>query len=118
METTIEFKFKATSPCTKFFAYSPREQIQKIKEEVLEVEEALELLLEPSITGEEKEKAAFEVLVEMYDVIACVNTLYEQLKLCYPEYVTEGAKMAAEAYVINKNMARGYYAPEEYHGIR
>lgn len=112
METAIEFKFKATSPCAKFFTYSPREQIQKIKEEVLEVEEALELLLEPSITVEEKEKAALEVLVEMYDVIACVNTLHKQLKVCYPEFFTDGARISAETCVITKNMARGYYAPE------
>ena len=41
METTIEVKIKATSPCAKFLDCSPREQIQKIKEEVLEVEEAI-----------------------------------------------------------------------------
>ena len=110
METKLERKIRATSPCAKFLDCSPRDQIQKIKEEVIEVEEALELLLDPIITGEEKEKAALDTVVEMFDVIACVNTLYEQLKLCYPEYFTEGAKMAAEAYVIEKNLARGYYS--------
>ena len=111
-ETKMERKIRATSPCAKFVVCSPRDQIQKIKEEVIEVEEALELLLDPIITGEEKEKAALDTVVEMFDVIACVNTLHEQLRVCYPEFFRDGARMAAETYVIHKNMARGYYAPE------
>lgn len=113
METTIELTINATSPCAKFLGCSPRDQIQKIKEEVLEVEEALDLLLEDGITAEEKEKAALEVLVEMYDVIACVNTLHRQLISRYPELFNDSANESAQLCVLHKNMKRGYYTGEE-----
>ena len=112
METAIEFKIKATSACAKFSDCSPREQIQKIKEEVLEVEEAIEAFLKDGQTIEQKEAAAIKVLVEMYDVVASVNTLHKQLVYRQPMYFHKESRMIAESFVLNKNMARGYYAAE------
>lgn len=112
METTIEVKIKATSPCAKFLDCSPREQIQKIKEEVLEVEEAIEAFLKDGQTIEQKEEAAIAVFAEMYDVVACVNTLHKQLAHRHPMYFNKVTRDVAETVVVNKNMARGYYAPE------
>lgn len=110
METTIEVKIKATSPCAKFYNVNPRDQLQKIKEEVLEVEEAYEAFIKAK--AEQREEAAIDLLMEVYDVVACVNTLYSQLKCRYPSYFDKKTEVAAELSVVNKNMVRGYYAPE------
>ena len=53
-----------------------------------------------------------KLLMEMFDVVACVNTMSMQLKYHYPECFTEQRWEEAEEAVITKNMARGYYAPE------
>lgn len=89
METSIEVKIKATSPCAKFLNCSPRDQIQKIKEEVLEVEVAYEEFYDANhkdSTLEAREEAAINLVMEMYDVMACVNTLYSQLKCHHPSH--------------------------------
>lgn len=115
METQIEVKIKATSPCAKFYNANPRDQLQKIKEEVLEVEVAYEDFYDANhkdCTLEAREEAAINLVMEMYDVVACVNTLYSQLKCHYPSYFDKKTEVAAELSVVNKNMARGYYAPE------
>lgn len=115
METTIEVKVKATSPCAKFLKANLRDQLQKIKEEVNEVEEALEGFLGCNDKKDYalKEAQAEILLMEMYDVTACVNTLHAQLKYRFPGYFNEAKNAVAEAGVIQKNMARGYYALEE-----
>lgn len=110
METQIEVKIKATSPCAKFYNVNPRDQLQKIKEEVLEVEEAYEAFIKAK--SEQREEAAIDLLMEVYDVMACVNTLYSQLKFKFPSTFDKKTEVAAELSVVNKNMARGYYAPE------
>ena len=115
METQIEVKIKATSPCAKFYNANPRDQLQKIKEEVLEVEEAYEAFYNANhkdCTFERREEAAINLVMEMYDVVACVNTLYSQLKFKFPSTFDKKTEVAAELSVVNKNMARGYYAPE------
>ena len=112
METKIELNIKATSPCIKFCKASLRDQVEKIKEEVLEVEEALEAFYTDG-SVEEREEKVIPLLMEMYDVIACVNTMHKQLEVQYPSYFSEAKRILAEASVLNKNMARGYYAAEE-----
>ena len=112
METTIEIRLQATSPCPKFSNANLRDQVQKIKSEVLEVEEALEKFLNCLESGIEPTKSPVKLLMEMYDVVACVNTLNMQLKYRYPDCFSTQIREEAEEAVITKNMARGYYAPE------
>lgn len=112
METTMEIKLSATSPCPKFLNANLRDQVQKIKSEVLEVEEALEEFLNWQELGIEPTKASVKLLMEMFDVVACVNTLNMQLKYHYPDCFSPQRREEAEEAVITKNIARGYYAPE------
>ena len=112
METTFKLEIEATSPCPKFLNANLRDQVQKIKSEVLEVEEALENFLCCIEDDAVPVKSPVNLLIEMLDVVACVNTMSMQLKYHYPECFTEQRWVEAEDAVITKNMARGYYAPE------
>ena len=112
METTMELRIQATSPCPKFLNANLRDQVQKIKSEVLEVEEALEEFLKWRELDVEPTKDSVKLLMEMYDVVVCVNTLNMQLKHHYPDCFSTQIREEAEEAVITKNMARGYYAPE------
>ena len=111
----MEMKIKATSPCAKFYKTELGVQVEKIMEEVEEVRDAL-YIFQQAGKGKNIEAikaAAIDLLVELYDVVACTNTMFSQLKFRYPNYFDHEAFVRAEASVINKNMARGYYATEE-----
>lgn len=115
METTMELRLQATSPCPKFLNANLRDQIQKIKEEVLEVEVAYEEFYDANhkdCTLEAREEAAINLVMEMCDVVACVNTLNMQLKYHHSNCFSTQIREKAEKAVITKNMIRGYYAPE------
>ena len=112
METTVKLEIVATSPCPKFLNVNLRDQVQKIKSEVIEVEEALEEFLNHRELDIEPQKASVKLLMEIFDVVACVNTMSMQLEYHYPECFTKWRWEEAEEAVITKNMARGYYAPE------
>lgn len=129
-------KIKATTPCYKFINATPEEQIDKILEEVNEVDEAW-----AAFEYEKNKKNLQALLVELLDVKACVNTALAQIEefadkydkkiinaqphnMSEDEYFTPNvvgkllqffsAYPAAKDAVIKKNMRRGYYLrPEE-----
>lgn len=129
-------KIKATTPCYKFINATPEEQIDKILEEVNEVDEAW-----AAFEYEKNKKNLQALLVELLDVKACVNTALAQIEefadkydkeiikaqphnISEDEYFTPNvvgkllqffsAYPAAKDAVIKKNMRRGYYLrPEE-----
>ena len=111
----MEMKIKATSPCAKFYKEELGVQVEKIMEEAEEVRDALYIFQQAGKgkNVEAIEAAAINLLVELYDVVACTNTMFSQLKHRYPNYFDHEAFIRAEVSVINKNMARGYYATEE-----
>ena len=99
-------KIKATTPCYKFIDAKPRAQIEKIKEELAEVEEAYELYRK-CCTDEQY----VALLMEIIDVQACCKTFIAQLEShCY--HGRKPLKTAKKA-VLAKNMARGYYTKPE-----
>lgn len=111
----------ATSPCLKFVDVPLHEQITKLREEVDEVYKEVCTLngiyeLNKSktcypLTQKSIDRVLVCLMMEMLDVQTCINTMFEQVREIEP-YSFEDCKAKAEAKVIKKNMARGYYARE------
>lgn len=133
----MSLKIKATTPCYKFIDASPEEQLAKLREEVEEVAQAWEAYSEHK-TAENLQ----QLLVELLDVKACVNTAMAQIRKDNKiENTKRGTMNLAEARkqmadptaerkhyhlldfryhksrakekVINKNLRRGYYCDEK-----
>lgn len=105
-------KIKATTPCFRFVNAKPEEQIEKLKEELAEVQEALAAYQE----NPDDSKAFIHLLVEILDVQACAETFIYQLIKHYSKGEFPAVLLLGEASdkVIAKNMYRGYYqTPDE-----
>lgn len=99
-------EIKATTPCYRFRDAKPEEQIEKLKEELAEVEEACAKFKKtPTKTN------LLALLMEIIDVKACCNTLIYQLTIDKLGAFTIYAEAKEE--VIAKNLARGYYSTPE-----
>lgn len=99
----------ATSPCEKFLNERPVKQVMKIKEEAQEVLEAWSDLENHS--GDLN--YLVPLLMELLDVQASVNTMFMILEQDYGKVDYKMCRVEAERKVINKNLARGYYAYED-----
>ena len=133
----MSLKFKATTPCYKFINASPQEQLAKLREEVEEVAQAWS-----AYSADKTAENLQQLLVELLDVKACVNTAMAQIELDNEKENTKrGAMNLAEARkqmanpaterkyfplldfryhksrakskVIDKNLRRGYYCEEK-----
>lgn len=133
----MSLKIKATTPCYKFINASPDEQLAKLREEVEEVAQAWKAYSEDK-TAENLQ----QLLVELFDIKACVNTAMVQIhKDTEIENTKRGTMNIAEARkqmsdptterkyfslldfnyytsrakekVIDKNLRRGYYFTEK-----
>lgn len=111
-------KIKATTPCYKFIDATSEAQIDKIREEVEEVDEAW-----AAFEVDSNQENLKNLLMELLDVKACVNTAMVQIEkeLCDSIFTVNmgnldfrsALNMEKEA-VVQKNMRRGYYLrPEE-----
>lgn len=100
-------KIKATTPCYRFRNVSPEEQIEKIKEEVAEIEAAY-----AEYEEYETESDLKQLMMEIIDVQVCCSTFLHQLvKNCnLPHCNAHWVKRWAKRRVVEKNMRRGYYA--------
>jgi hypothetical protein len=119
----VERVITATSPCMKFSKVSLNEQLEKLKEEVTEVQDAILAIkglkdsefpdgeLAQKRRREMLETLYIELMMEMLDVQTCINTMFEQVhKDRLFDY--NMLRKRAEIAVIQKNLARGYYAEE------
>lgn len=100
-------KIKAKTPCYKFRDVSPLAQIEKLKEELSEVEAAFKEYQQNS----QNDEIFINLLVEILDVQACASTFIYQLMDDY-DHGNRAAKRAlkkAKKAVVAKNMCRGYY---------
>lgn len=133
----MSLKIKATTPCYKFINANPERQIAKIREEVEEVAQAWKAYSEDKTS-----KNLEQLLVELLDVKACVNTAMAQihkdndkentyrLALSKAETAKQKAdvnyvrhffplldfrwhKSRAKGIVVEKNLRRGYYIEAE-----
>ncbi len=132
----MKIKIKATTPCYKFINATPEAQIDKIREEVEEVAAAW-----AEFKADKNQENLKNLLMELLDVKACVNTALVQIEQAAYKYDKEiikaqphnmsedeyfgkngvgkllqffSAYPAAKDAVIKKNMRRGYYLkPEE-----
>lgn len=98
----------AVSPCEKFLNEYPVKQVMKIKEEAQEVFDAYSDLVE---SGEDLNCLVL-LMMELLDVQASVNTMFMILERDYGKIDYTKCRVEAERKVINKNLARGYYAYE------
>lgn len=123
----MSLKIKATTPCYKFINASPDEQLAKLREEVEEVAQAWKAYSEDK-TAENLQ----QLLVELFDVKACVNTAMAQIhrdndnenrkratenKTDHSKHILlldfRHYKWRAKEKVIDKNLRRGYYYTEK-----
>lgn len=126
-------KIKATTPCYKFINASPEQQLAKIREEVEEVAQAW-----TAYSADKTAENLQQLLVELLDVKACVNTAMAQIhkdndtentkrgtmnlaeaqkqmmapateRKFFPLLDFRYHKSRAKSKVIDKNLRRGYY---------
>lgn len=127
----MSLKLKASTPCYKFIYATPEQQLEKIREEVEEAAQAWAIYSKDK-TGENLQ----QLLVELLDVKACVNTAMAQIhkdndhenEKRHALNQTEAHKQSidgkrkfvrlldfrwhkfrAKERVVDKNLRRGYY---------
>jgi hypothetical protein len=122
----VEKVITATSPCMKFITNNIPEQLGKLDEELTEVAVAVEKYVfagtsvieakysNDSIAKTEAElsyrKTKLDLVEELLDVQTAVNTMFAIMERNWTDY--ESIMNDAEKKVIDKNLARGYYAEE------
>lgn len=123
----MSLKIKATTPCYKFINASPDEQLAKLREEVEEVAQAWKAYFADK-TAENLQ----QLLVELIDVKACVNTAMAQIhrdndnenrkrtaknRADHSKHIPlldfRHYKWRAKGKVIDKNLRRGYYREDK-----